>query len=74
MMGFSSISIRAILIGGASLGVLAAEPEVRHDIVRLAKATLERDMDSYIVINNRLEGSAPLTVAALAAALLETEA
>ena len=54
--------------------VLAAEPEVRHDIVRLAKATLERDMDSYIVINNRLEGSAPLTVAALAAALLETEA
>jgi uncharacterized protein YecE (DUF72 family) len=50
------------------------ETEVRRDIVRLAKATLERDADSYIVINNRLEGSAPLTVEALAAAMLEETA
>lgn len=54
--------------------VHTVEPEVRRDIVRLAKATLERDADSYIVINNRLEGCAPLTVEALAAALLEAAA
>jgi uncharacterized protein YecE (DUF72 family) len=54
--------------------VHTVEPEVRRDIVRLAKATLERDADSYIVINNRLEGCAPLTVEALAATLLEADA
>lgn len=54
--------------------VRAPEPEVRHDIVRLVKATRDRDTESYILINNRLEGCAPLTVEALARELLELAA
>ncbi len=45
------------------------QPEVRADIVRLAKATLGVDGDAYILVNNRLEGCSPLTVAALADAV-----
>lgn len=40
-------------------------PEMRKDVVRLAKRALERDADAFIIVNNRSEGSAPMTIDAL---------
>ena len=54
--------------------VRSVEAAVRHDLVRLAKATIERDADAYIVVNNRLEGCAPLTIEAVARMLVEDAA
>lgn len=51
--------------------VRSVETAVRRDLVRLAKATIERDGDAYIVVNNRLEGCAPLTIEAVARMLVE---
>jgi uncharacterized protein YecE (DUF72 family) len=45
--------------------IRSEEPEVRSDIVRLIKATIRRDGDVFILVNNRLEGCSPLTIAAL---------
>ena len=54
--------------------VRSVETAVRHDLVRLAKATIDRDADAYIVVNNRLEGCAPLTIEAVARLLVEDAA
>ncbi len=45
------------------------QPEVRADIVRLVRATIERDGEAFVLVNNRLEGCAPVTIGALAEAL-----
>jgi len=39
--------------------------EMRRDVVRLARRAIERDVEAFIVVNNRLEGNSPSTIAAL---------
>jgi uncharacterized protein YecE (DUF72 family) len=46
--------------------VLDADPGVRSDLVRLALLALSTNVPAYILVNNRLEGSAPLTILAVA--------
>lgn len=46
--------------------LVAPQPEMRQDLVRLVRAALERDMECYVLVNNKAEGSSPLTVKALA--------
>lgn len=46
-------------------------PELRADLVRLIETALKARIPAYILVNNRAEGSAPLTIAALARLLAE---
>jgi uncharacterized protein YecE (DUF72 family) len=46
--------------------VLDADSGVRADLVRLALLALSANVPAYILVNNRLEGSAPLTILAVA--------
>jgi uncharacterized protein YecE (DUF72 family) len=41
-------------------------PELRADLAALAKAALELRVPAYLIVNNRAEGCAPLTIAAVA--------
>lgn len=41
-------------------------PELRSDLLRLIREAVTRDAPAYILVNNRAEGSAPLTIAAIA--------
>lgn len=47
------------------------QPEMRQDVVRLVRAALERDIECYVIVNNKAEGSSPLTVRALAELLAD---
>lgn len=40
-------------------------PEMRKDVGRLVKRALDRGSEAYIIVNNRSEGSAPITIDAL---------
>jgi len=42
------------------------QPRMRRDVVALVRAALERDIECYVIVNNKAEGSSPLTVEALA--------
>jgi uncharacterized protein YecE (DUF72 family) len=44
-------------------------PSLRGDLVALARAALEMRVPAYLIVNNRAEGCAPLTIAAVAARL-----
>jgi uncharacterized protein YecE (DUF72 family) len=46
--------------------LVAPQEAMRRDVVRLVRAALDRDMDAYVLVNNKAEGSSPLTVEALA--------
>jgi len=46
--------------------LVAPQPEMRRDVVKLVQAALDRDMECYVLVNNKAEGSSPLTVRALA--------
>ncbi len=46
-----------------------ANPAVRHDLIALARAAINLRIPAHVIINNRLEGCSPLTIAALAAML-----
>lgn len=46
--------------------VVAPQPRMRQDVVSLVRAALERDSECYVLVNNKAEGSSPLTVQALA--------
>ena len=46
-------------------------PELRSDLVRLVEAAEQLRIPAYILVNNRAEGSAPLTIAAVAGLLAE---
>jgi uncharacterized protein YecE (DUF72 family) len=48
-------------------------PELRNDLVRLVEAAEQLRIPAYILVNNRAEGSAPLTIAAVAALLAKNE-
>lgn len=45
--------------------------EMRVDVIRLARRAIERDVDAFILVNNRSEGCAPLTIAQIGKALIE---
>lgn len=49
----------------------AINPQMRKDALRLAKRALERKVNAFILVNNRSEGCAPLTIDAIASALVE---
>jgi uncharacterized protein YecE (DUF72 family) len=46
--------------------LVAPQPEMRRDVVGLVQAALDRDKECYIIVNNKAEGSSPLTVRSLA--------
>ena len=46
-------------------------PELRHDLVRLIARAIETRIPAYLLVNNRAEGSAPLTIAEIARMLPE---
>jgi uncharacterized protein YecE (DUF72 family) len=48
--------------------IVRAQPEMRADVLRLVEEALDRSMDVYVLVNNKAEGSSPLTVRALAEA------
>jgi len=50
--------------------IVAPQSEMRQDLVRLVRAALDRDMECYVLVNNKAEGSSPLTVRALAELLV----
>jgi uncharacterized protein YecE (DUF72 family) len=49
-------------------------PELRQDLVRVARLATELRIPAYLLVNNRAEGSAPHTIAAVARALAENSA
>ena len=49
------------------------QPEVRQDLLRVVAEALRRRIEALILVNNRLEGNAPGTIRALAAALTGDE-
>jgi len=48
-------------------------PEMRRDTVELVKKAVEEQRKAYVLVNNRSEGNAPLTIQALRNALQATE-
>ncbi|MDK2743482.1 MAG: DUF72 domain-containing protein [Nitrospira sp. BO4] len=46
-------------------------PEMRRDTVELVKKAVEENRKAYVIVNNRSEGNAPLTIRALMNALQE---
>ncbi len=46
-------------------------PELRHDLVRLARTADGLRLPAWLIVNNRAEGSAPHTIAAVARLLAE---
>ena len=44
--------------------------EMREDAVRLAKRAVERNAEAFIIVNNRSEGNAPMTIEAIAKLLV----
>lgn len=48
-------------------------PKLRRDLVRLVETAVQTRIPAYILVNNRAEGSAPLTIAAIAEMLAERD-
>ncbi len=82
LVGASPLVIRLLLPPGQRYAELKeayapfdrlVEPqsEMRQDVVRLVRAALERDIECYVIVNNKAEGSSPLTVLALAELLAD---
>jgi len=73
-MGFSAISIRAFLIGGASLGVLAAAPALAQTAPADAPAAADATSQEVVVTARRREETllkVPVAVTAFTGAKLE---
>jgi hypothetical protein len=51
-----------------------ANPSLRGDLARLARTAAALRIPAYLLVNNRAEGSAPLTIAAVARMLASGEA
>jgi len=49
-------------------------PELRTDLVRLVEAAEQLRVPAYLIVNNRAEGSAPRTIAAVASLLSQRRA
>lgn len=48
------------------------QPAMREDVVRLVRAAREAGRESWVIVNNKAEGSSPLTVVALAERLADS--
>lgn len=48
-------------------------PEMRRDVVRLARRALQRGNTAFVIVNNRLEGCAPATIDALTQLIVEAQ-
>jgi hypothetical protein len=48
-------------------------PKLRRDLVRLVETAKRARIPAYLLVNNRAEGSAPLTIAAIAE-MIDSEA
>jgi uncharacterized protein YecE (DUF72 family) len=46
--------------------LVAPQPEMRDDVVAIVRAAGERGLPTFVIVNNKAEGCAPLTVEALA--------
>jgi uncharacterized protein YecE (DUF72 family) len=46
--------------------IIEPQPALREDVVELARRTAELNLALFVTVNNKVEGSAPLTIAALA--------
>ena len=46
--------------------IVAPQTQMRRDVVDIVRRALDRDMESYVIVNNKAEGCSPLTVIALA--------
>ncbi|MFK7984401.1 MAG: DUF72 domain-containing protein [Sandaracinaceae bacterium] len=53
--------------------LVAPQPQMRDDVVSLARATRDVGAELYVIVNNKVEGSSPWTVRALAERLVELE-
>ncbi len=51
--------------------IVSPQPEMRTDVVRLARACQRAGRTLFVLVNNKAEGSSPLTVLALAEALAD---
>jgi uncharacterized protein YecE (DUF72 family) len=51
--------------------VLEPDPEMRAEVVHLAREARERSAELHVIVNNKVEGSSPWTVRALAERLCE---
>ncbi|MEK7379807.1 MAG: DUF72 domain-containing protein, partial [Gemmatimonadota bacterium] len=52
--------------------VREVNPELRSDLVRLAETAVALRIPAYLIVNNRAEGNAPHTIAAVARQLAES--
>lgn len=50
--------------------IVQPQPNMRRDVLRLCEWTAAEGRDTYILVNNKAEGSAPLTIQALAELLV----
>lgn len=46
-------------------------PEMRADVVRLAKRAMERNIPAFVIVNNRAEGNSPTTIAEIEKMIIE---
>ncbi len=52
--------------------IKSANTVMRRDVVRLIRRSLARNVPAFVVVNNRSEGNAPMTIEAIAALLQES--
>lgn len=50
--------------------ILGELPEMRKDTVNLVQQAVAENRSAYVLVNNRSEGNAPLTVQAISAGIL----
>ena len=81
LLGGSLLVVRLLLPPGAKYGELKdayapfdklvdPQPMMRRETRQLVLAAMDRDMEAYVLVNNKAEGSSPLTVQALAELLV----
>ena len=46
--------------------IVEPQPVVRREVVELVRATFELGLETFVLVNNKVEGSSPLTIHALA--------
>lgn len=54
--------------------IVEALPEMRRDTVEMVKKAVREQRKAYVLVNNRSEGNAPLTIQALRNALQANDA
>jgi MinD superfamily P-loop ATPase len=51
--------------------IVDPDPAMRADVLRLAQAARDRGIELFVIVNNKVEGSSPWTVRALAERIAE---